>query len=336
MKVTQTVSIGGFAFMMDAEAASTADNYIGQLSSYYNNKEVTDGIEERMAELLLERVPRGGVAGKADIESVIEILGKPERIEEDEPKEAKPAEKVRKRLYRDMGNAKVGGVCSGLAAYFRIDAAVLRIGFSVFSILGFCTLADKSFALSMAFPIAYLLLWICIPAARTAQQRWALRGEDGTAEGVRRSVENGTAGEALRDVANSPAWGTIGRILAVIAGIFLLITAVSGLFAGVLAVLGWQWLGLGTTLSDALMEITREFPQAAVITHTLWVKILFATVYVLPFIGMLYASIMLLFNLRSPRWHPGLVLFVVWLIALVALGVLIVACAISAGNLNLT
>ena len=330
MKVTQTVSIGGYAFKMDAEAASAADSYIGQLSSYYNNKEVTDGIEERMAELLIERVPRDGVVGKADIDSIIDILGKPERIEEDEPQAPKPVEKVRKKLYRDMNNAKVGGVCSGLAAYWKIDVAVLRIGFTVFSLLGIFTLSNKLPIAAFAFPIAYLLLWICIPAARTAQQRWALRGEDGTAEGVARSVESGNAGEALRDVANSPAWGTLGRILAVIAGLILLVMAVAGLFGGVLAVLGWQWLGLGTTLSDALMEITREFPQAAVITSTLWVKILAGTVYVLPFIGMLYASIMLLFNLRSPSWHPGLVIFVLWLIALVALGVLLAACFISA------
>ena len=98
--------------MMDAEASSAADAYIGQLSAYYNNKEITDGIEERMAELLLERIPKGGVAGKADIDSVIDILGRPERIEADEPEEVskKEEEKVEKKLFRDMEHAKIGGV----------------------------------------------------------------------------------------------------------------------------------------------------------------------------------------------------------------------------------
>ena len=321
--------------MMDAEASGAADAYIGQIESYYRNKEITDGIEERMAELLLERVPKDGVAGKADIDAVINILGKPERIEADEPvaTDTKPEEKPRKRLYRDMEKAKIGGVCSGLAAYFKIDPAVIRIGFAIFALLGIFTLSDKVFLAGWAFPIAYLILWISIPAARTAQQRWALRGEDGTAEGVRRSVESGNAGDALRDVANSPAWGTVGRILAVILGLILLVTAISGLFAGVLAALGWQWLGLGTALSDAMLDITREYPQAAVVTQTLWVKILAAAVYTLPFIGMLYASIMLLFNLRSPSWHPGLVIFMVWLIALVAFGILVAACFFSAASI---
>lgn len=333
MNLTEHMSIGGYAFTMEKDAAAAAESYINQMSAIYGNKEITDGIEERMAELLLERVPKGAVADKAAIDSVIEILGRPESIAADQPEEETSDIKPRRKLYRDMDNAKIGGVCSGLAAYFKTDSAIFRIGFTLLTLVCFLTLADKSFFAACCFPIAYLILWICIPAAKTAQQRWALKGEDGTAEGVRRSVERSDAGAALHDVANSPAWGTIGRVLAVIAGLFLLVVSVSGLFAGALAIFGWQWLGLGTVLSDALLEITREFPQSAIITQTLWVKILAVTVYVLPFIGMLYASIMLLFNLRSPSWHPGLVIFVVWLIALVALGVLIVACAISASAL---
>ena len=333
MNLTEHMSIGGYAFTMEKDAAAAAESYINQMSAIYGNKEITDGIEERMAELLLERVPKGGVADKAAIESVIEILGKPESIAADQPEEETSDVRPPRKLYRDMDNAKIGGVCSGLAAYFKTDTAIFRIGFTLLTLVCFFTLADKSLYAAFCFPIAYLILWICIPAAKTAQQRWALKGEDGTAEGVRRSVERSDAGAALHDVANSPAWGTIGRVLAVIAGLFLLVVSVSGLFAGALAIFGWQWLGLGTVLSDALLEITREFPQSAIITQTLWVKILAVTVYVLPFIGMLYASIMLLFNLRSPSWHPGLVIFVVWLIALVALGVLIVACAISASAL---
>ena len=333
MNLTEHMSIGGYAFTMEKDAAAAAESYINQMSAIYGNKEITDGIEERMAELLLERVPKGAVADKAAIDSVIEILGRPESIAADQPEEETSDIKPRRKLYRDMDNAKIGGVCSGLAAYFKTDSAIFRIGFTLLTLVCFFTLTDKSLYAGFCFPIAYLILWICIPAAKTAQQRWALKGEDGTAEGVRRSVERSDAGAALHDVANSPAWGTIGRVLAVIAGLFLLVVSVSGLFAGALAIFGWQWLGLGTVLSDALLEITREFPQSAIITQTLWVKILAVTVYVLPFIGMLYASIMLLFNLRSPSWHPGLVIFVVWLIALVALGVLIVACAISASAL---
>ena len=333
MILTEHMSIGGYAFTMDKDAAAAAEAYVKQIDAAYHNKEITDGIEERMAELLLERVPKGSVADKAAIDSVIAILGKPESITEDQPAEETTEMRPPRRLYRDMANAKIGGVCSGLAAYFKVDVPIIRIAFAVLTLVCFFALADVSFFTSFCFPIAYLILWICIPAAKTAQQRWALKGEDGTAEGVRRSVERSDAGEALHDVANSPAWHTVGRILAVVAGLFLLVTAVAGLFGGALVGLGCEWLGLNTALSDGLLELTREYPQAAVVTQALWVKILAITVYALPFIGMLYASIMLLFNLRSPSWHPGLVIFVIWLIALVALGVLICACLFSASTL---
>ena len=42
----------------------------------------------------------------------------------------------------------------------------------------------------------------------------------------------------------------------------------------------------------------------------------------LPFVGMLYGGIMMLFDLRSPSWRPGLMIFLLWIIALTALTVL--------------
>ena len=47
-----------------------------------------------------------------------------------------------------------------------------------------------------------------------------------------------------------------------------------------------------------------------------------AVVIVVPFIAFVYAGVMLLFDLKAPKWRPGIVLFVVWLIALTVLAVL--------------
>ena len=63
-----------------------------------------------------------------------------------------------------------------------------------------------------------------------------------------------------------------------------------------------------------------------------WVQILAIAVYALPFIGMLYASVLLLFRFKSPSWHPGLWIFVIWLVALIALVILVLACLFSAGT----
>ena len=330
MKKVEKVSIGGYAFTLDAEAALAAESYLKDISDFYANPEISEGIEERMAELLRERVPAGGVVEKKTVEGVIAILGRPERIAEDQPDGSTEADKPVRKLYRDMDNARIAGVCSGLGAYFNFDPIILRVIFAVLFVASCLSFIELSGTLTMISPLIYVILWICIPPARTAQQRWALRGDPGTAEGVRRNVESGNVGSALKQVGQSPAWGTVGRILEVAIGLILLIIAVSGLFAGALALFGWQWLGLGDVLSTAMIDMMEEFPQSSIIANTLWVKILAVVVYTLPFIGMLYGSIMLIFHIKSPSWRPGLWIFIIWLIAVIAFTVLLLACLFSA------
>ena len=60
---------------------------------------------------------------------------------------------MEKKLQRDTNNKVIGGVCSGLANYFGIDASVLRL------LLAFLILfAGTGFWL-------YIILWIVMPEA---------------------------------------------------------------------------------------------------------------------------------------------------------------------------
>lgn len=56
-----------------------------------------------------------------------------------------------KRLFRSRNNRVVAGVCSGLADYFNIDIALMRVLFVVATICG-------SFGFWM-----YIILWIVVP-----------------------------------------------------------------------------------------------------------------------------------------------------------------------------
>ena len=60
-----------------------------------------------------------------------------------------------KRLYRDINNKVLGGVCSGLAAYFEIDPVLIRVLFVIAFFLGL-----------MGFWL-YIILWIVIPKPPT-------------------------------------------------------------------------------------------------------------------------------------------------------------------------
>ena len=56
------------------------------------------------------------------------------------------------RLYRSSTNRAIGGVCGGLAEYFRVDATLVRILFVTLAIMFSGT----------GLPV-YLLLWLFIP-----------------------------------------------------------------------------------------------------------------------------------------------------------------------------
>ena len=339
MKQVDKVSIGGYAFSLEKEASQAVAAYLKEMSVHYPNPEIVEGIEERMAELLLEKTSPGGVVTLATVQQIMGILGRPETIEEEEPERTSAQdEKPRKKLYRDMENARVAGVCSGLAKFFDIDPIVFRLIFAICTLLGlFGTFGFFRFHgefVSISFPVLYAVLWVCMPAAVTARQRWEQKGQDGTAESIRRSIESGAAelGEVAGRVGRSPAWSGLGRAFEVFFGLILLIISVSGLFACGLGVFGWEWLGYKNDVDRIIYDITRDYPQFTSIIETDWVRCLAIVVCVLPFIGILYGSIMMIFHFKSPSWHPGLVIFVLWLIAVVALAILVCAVGFAADH----
>ena len=172
MKQIERVSIGGYAFSLEKEAAQAVAAYLKDMTAYYPNPEIVEGIEERMAELLLERTPSDGVVTLSSVQEIMDILGRPEKIEEEEPERSTPEEKPKKKLYRDMENARVAGVCAGLAQYFDVDITLVRVLMLVALVAG-----------SAGFWI-YVILWIVVPKALTPAQQCEMRGISPTAENL--------------------------------------------------------------------------------------------------------------------------------------------------------
>ncbi|NLZ18776.1 MAG: PspC domain-containing protein [Bacteroidales bacterium] len=355
MKEVERFSLGGYAFTLEEDAATLVGEYLGKLEKYYEGREggpeILEGIEERMAELLLEKAGREGVCTKEMIDQIIGILGRPEIIEaageeEENPgpdgKDEKAETRGKRKLYRDMNDRVVAGVCSGLAAYFRIDVALPRILFALFSIvflLGWHWNGHHtSVTVHLFVPILYAILWICMPPARTAKQRWEQRGEDGTLHGIQQSIENGAKeiDDAVRSIGNSKAAHEFGVIFEKLIGVILLIVAFSVLFAGGVISFGsgilgnkHSFFGLGELFDRGMSELSRIAPSvAATLVHP-WVHALAAVVIFLPFLGILYGALQLLFGFKSPKWHPGLVLFVLWLMSLLALAILVITGVVS-------
>jgi phage shock protein C len=44
--------------------------------------------------------------------------------------------KIKKKLYRDLKNKKIAGVCSGLAEYFDVDVTLVRVIWVLLTLMG--------------------------------------------------------------------------------------------------------------------------------------------------------------------------------------------------------
>ena len=293
-----------------------------------------------MAELLLERRGRNGVATMADIQSLIGILGRPERIEADDPEPSETQARPQKKLYRDLENKKIAGVCAGLGNYFNFDVVAMRIIFCVITLALFFTGVDEGVWSLSGFAV-YVILWLAMPAARTAQERWAMKGDAGTLDDIQRNIRNGVeemgdaARRGMREVTDTVRGhgNELGKILLLVIGIILLLGGVSGLAS--VSVIGLKGPTLLSAPIDSFLDdMSLHAPAFYEMVNTPWILVLVILAVVLPLIGLIYGGIQLIFGFKPPKWRPGLVIFVLWLIVLVVLAVLFAMGVVSTEYLH--
>src|SRR5699024_6377055 len=136
-----------------------------------------------------------------DIEYCIEIMGLPEQFDTteepaDQETESSYKEKKRhsgqyeKKLFRNPENKIIGGVCSGLAAYFNIDDPIwVRLTFVIFTLTGGAGI------------LLYIIMWIIMPEAKTSIDRLRMQGNQINLQNIEEMVEesiNNIYGVAVR------------------------------------------------------------------------------------------------------------------------------------------
>lgn len=198
MKKTITVSIGSIVFHIEEDAYDRLSRYLDAIKAHFRGFEGKDelisDIEARIAEILLGKLnPGKEVITIEDIDEVITILGQPADFDtgdETQGTTADPAASYRqKRLYRDPERKTIGGVCSGLGAYFGIDPVWMKI---IFLVLIFAS----GFSI-----LVYLILWIAVPEARTTAEKLEMRGEPVNLSNLEKSIgeEAGHVKEKLHE-----------------------------------------------------------------------------------------------------------------------------------------
>lgn len=194
MNKVLNINLGGYPFTIDDDAFEHLENYLDTIHNHFKKsegyEEITADIETRMAELFQEKLNGRSIVTLRNVEACIAIMGTPEEfgadpLDEETVFETEPPThkkehnyKTGRRLFRDSDDSVVGGVCSGIAAYFGVeDPLWIRLLFVVGFISGTIGLW------------VYLILWAILPEAKTSGDRLAMKGEPINVSNIGKIVE---------------------------------------------------------------------------------------------------------------------------------------------------
>ena len=322
MKTTENISLAGFAFTIETDAYAELGTYLTDIREAFRNDsnadEITSDIEERIAEILREKCINGMVVDMKMIQDVKKRIGNPKELAQEDTEPApKPSEDIKqpdepkkgwksRRLFRNIDEKVVAGVCSGLGTYFGIDKAIIRLFFLLFTAIPFI-------GASMLFPvpILYIILWIAMPAARTDEQKRDMKGKPTSLESYRTSDFDFKT--EVKDASESPAAKAFTRVGGVFLGILLLLAGLGGMIGTVVfpsapSIIRYE-------IRDELyMHPEEQFVVDLINNDTFWIFVMI--IVGLLSIWFIYNGIMLLFNLKAPSWKPGLVIFISWVISI--------------------
>jgi phage shock protein PspC (stress-responsive transcriptional regulator) len=184
MKITVSINLGGYSFNIDEDAYAELKHYLKNLELHFageeSSSEILSDIETRMAELFRTKITGyKQVINIDDVRQVISVLGTPEDISDNDG--PSPRDKFSTpgyhRMYRDPDHRVIGGVCSGMGAYWDIDPVIVRIIFVALALGG---------GLGV---LVYLILYIVIPEAKTTAQKIEMKGNPVNIHNIKDSVK---------------------------------------------------------------------------------------------------------------------------------------------------
>ena len=342
MKKTVSINISGIIFHIDEDAYERLSRYLGSIKRHFSRMEgrdeiITD-IESRIAELLQEKIKDNKqVISMEDIEEVIAMMGEPAEMDEDAEPSAKRETSGQyyrrpRRLYRDPDNRMIAGVSSGLAAYFNIDPVWFRVLFIITLFFGAAGL------------LAYIILWIVVPPAITTAEKLEMRGEPVNISNIERSFRDeytnvkdkfNEFADGARESFKKKSTGSrtvfdnliefIGsflrvvlKVLIVILGVFLIISALSfiGIFvAGITGLSSFSFFDSGELIAFSLPVFLDMIFSSHLIAVLAVISVLL--IIGIPLIAIIYLGFRLLLGTRVRVPYFGITAFSFWLAGII-------------------
>ncbi len=318
MKEVKKCSISGIAFTLDIDAHTLLEEYLDSLKRAYadtpDGNEIVADIEARIAELILSRQENTQVVDAPLIREIIAQMGSAETISEtSEQPAAQEQPRIPRRLYRDTQNARLGGVCAGLAHYFQVDPTWVRLIFFAPLLLliltapfidGLTVFLSNLFGV---FLLGYFIMWFGVPAARTARQRLEMDGEAITVQSIQQRTRHDNNAER-----NAEVKSIVARVIYFLGQLTLALLKVLigllvfGLVIVVVTLLFALWSMISGSIPNDLLTI------CGLEIHSPIICILFTTALLIPLLLLIYILLCLIIS-RKPSGRITLAVFLLWL-----------------------
>lgn len=344
MKKNITINLCGRLFQIDEDAYEMLQHYTESLRSSFGKQEggdeIVDDIEARIAELFDELKTRGTEAITIDhVKDIITRIGRPEELtgeeneksstnneDNDQEQSARSAAQniynnirertAGKKLFRNPKDKMLAGVLSGFAAYTNTSPMVWRL-------LAILLFFAHGFGL-----LAYIILAIVMPEAKTPEQLLQMEGKNVTPQNLADAVID--KNEPIEQQSLLRNFFTL--ILKIAFGFFIAIAVLVGIACGISLLSGIVVLIsalLFPSLSLAplgLLGLSEIYNSSPIVVVTL-----ICSVFILLLIPI-YATIHMILSLTNKVQPMSIVQRIVWIVIWIAALCSIIICSIFIVN----
>lgn len=328
MKKTVKINIKETYFYIDEDAYDVLQLYMDSIKSHFKNQEdgdeIIEDIESRILEYIIATLKSHEVINLQDVNIIINKIGKPYEIEDDRKEEeySSAQSSINKRLYRNVDNSVIGGVCSGLAIYFNMDVSILRVIFVILILFNGLGL------------LLYLILWIAIPPARTLKEKQEMKetrfDKRKFEKNVKNEYENVKKGvndfqhtdqfESARDGVVT-LFAALGKIILGVLKFVVILIGISLVIVGIvlfLSVTGififndsqlWDFWIFRNFYYPDLSDMFNMFNGVAIM------GILITLIIIIPIFILIYWGFKRAFSLKYNDKALGIIFFVIWILS---------------------
>lgn len=302
MNKSISISLGGFAFFIEDDAYEQLQKYIEDVKQSLlpddDVNEIINDIETRIAELFKEYLGSGReVVNALDVSKIIEVLGTPEQFEsiEEEPSVKDPIKNKARKIYRDMDDKLINGVCGGISHYIGLDSLWVRVIVLIlfFSGFGFVPVL-----------IGYIIASVLIPEANSVSEKLEMRGEPINFDSIKKWSELEKAGPKLGKKF-TPFFEVISTIILKVFGLAFVIIGIS-------------IIAVSIAFSSFIVYLPFDFDNEGW-RYTLGIGLLYFIVLV-PALSFLFSGLRIIFNKMKFTVSPIFTtsILVLWIVSIIA------------------